>query len=159
MFLRLFFLLALSTSALVAQDPKPVAKPTVDQLAWLAGKWRAMKAGRVTDEQWMAPGAGVMLGMARTIAKGKVLEHEFMQIREGPGGELFYVAQPSGQQTATFKMIEMTAQSVAFENKEHDFPQKITYALLSDGSVVAAIEGPGAGGVTKRIEFSYKRVE
>ena len=32
-------------------------------------------------------GGGVMLGMARTVAKGKVLEYEFVQIREGPGAD------------------------------------------------------------------------
>src|SRR5688572_9402981 len=95
-------LLGTALGRLPGAEAAPAA-PGIDQLAWLAGSWRLEKAGRVTDEQWMAPAGGVMLGMSRTVAKGKVLEHEFLQIREGPGGELAYVALPSRQKEATFK--------------------------------------------------------
>ncbi len=88
------------------KSPPPLA---ITKLAWLAGNWRMEKGGRVIDEQWMAPAAGVMLGMVRTIAKGRVVEHEFVQIREGPGGDLFYVSQPSGQKEATFQVAFLTS--------------------------------------------------
>ena len=126
---------------------------------WLAGSWRMEKAGRVIEEQWMAPAGGVMLGMGRTVAKGKVVDYEFTQIRVGPGGELFYIAQPSGQQVTTFKILSLSDNAVVFENKEHDFPQTVGYALQADGSLQAYIEGPAADGTTKRIEFSYQRVQ
>jgi hypothetical protein len=143
------------------EQKKPVkaAPPSVlIKLAWLAGQWRMEKSGRVTDEQWMAPAAGVMLGMARTLAKGKVVEHEFLQIREGPGGDLFYIAQASGQKEAAFQLKSLTDTEVVFENPEQDFPQKITYTHNADGSLLAAIEGPGSDGQVKRIEYPYQRV-
>jgi hypothetical protein len=155
-------LLALLTLplALAAADPKPASSPTpkVEQVAWLAGQWRSEKAGRVIDEQWMTPGAGLMLGMARTIAKGKVIEFEFVQIREGPGGDLFYVAKPSGQAEAAFRMKSMEPTAIVFENTEHDFPQVIGYLLQPDGGLLAFVEGPKSDGTTKRIEYSYRRV-
>jgi hypothetical protein len=148
--------------ALPGQTKKP-AKPApalvIVKLAWLAGSWRMEKGGRVIDEQWMAPAAGVMLGMGRTLARGKVLEHEFLQIREGPGGALFYVAQPSGQKEAAFQLKSLTDTEVVFENPENDFPQSVSYALQPDGSLLAAIEGPGPDGQVKRIEFPYQRVQ
>ena len=154
--------LALAPVLLAAADAKKPAKaappPAINKLAWLAGRWRMEKSGRVIDEQWMAPAAGVMLGMARTVAKGKVVEHEFLQIREGPGGDLFYVAQPSGQKEAAFQLKSLTETEVVFENPQHDFPQKITYTLKADGSLLAAIEGPGPDGQVKRIEFPYQRL-
>jgi hypothetical protein len=107
----------------------------------------------------MAPAAGVMLGMSRTIAKGKVLEHEFMQIREGPGGMLFFVAQLTGQPEATFQHSSLTEAEVVFENTLHDFPQRISYTRQSDGGLVAALEGPNSDGTTKRIEFSFLRAQ
>jgi hypothetical protein len=113
----------------------------------------------VIDEQWMAPSGGVMLGMARTVAKGKVQEHEFLQIREGPGGELFYVALPSKQKEAAFKLITQSETETVFENKEHDFPQTIGYRLNADGSLLAWIEGPRPDGTTKRIEYAYQRAK
>ena len=137
------------------QEAAPRA--TVERLAWLAGSWRLEKAGRVTDEQWMAPAGGVMLGMARTVAKGKVVEFEFTQVRVGPGGELFYIAHPSGQKEAAFQALSQTDTEVVFENKEHDFPQRISYRLNADGTLLASIEGPRADGTTRRIEYLYRR--
>lgn len=138
---------------------RPVPSVALAWLNWLAGSWRLEKAGRVYEEQWMAPGGGVMLGMARTVTKGRIIGHEFIQIRVGPGGNLFYIAQPSGQKEATFQLLTMTETEVTFENKEHDFPQTIRYALQSDGSMIATIEGVGSNGAFKRIDFAYKPVE
>ncbi len=136
----------------------PAAK-ALNQLGWLAGHWRMEKGGRVVDEQWMAPAAGVMLGMARTIARGKVVEHEFLQIREGPGGALYFIAMPSRQKETAFQIVSLAATAAVFENPEHDFPRKISYTLQSDGSLLAAIEGPGKDGQTRRVEFPYRRVQ
>ena len=144
-----------------AESKKPGGKallPDIGKLAWLAGSWRAEKSGRMIEEQWMAPVAGVMLGMSRTIAKGKVVEHGFLQIRVGPGGELFYIAQPSGQKEAAFQITSLTDREAVFANPNHDFPRKISYTLNADGSMLAAIEGPGAEGDVKRIEYSYQRI-
>lgn len=138
---------------------KPAPSPQLDKLAWLAGSWRMERAGRLVEEQWMAPAAGVMLGMSRTVAKGRVVEHEFMQIREGPGGTLFFVAAPSGQKEAAFQLLALEENGVIFENREHDFPQRILYTRQADGTVLAAIEGPlGMDDKRKRIEFPYVRV-
>lgn len=153
--LRLFLLLLLPVAAL-AQETR-VNVPSLARLGWLAGNWRLERNGRVVDEQWMAPAGGVMLGMSRTVAKGKVVEHEFIQIREGPGGDLYYIAHPSGQKEAAFRALSQTDTEIVFENKEHDFPQTIGYSLRPDGSVLAWIAGPRADGTTRRTEFVYRR--
>jgi hypothetical protein len=137
-------------------DPKPMPMPVLVKLTWLTGSWRQEKSGRVTEEHWLGPAGGAMLGVSRTIAKGRELEHEFMQIREGPGGDLFFIAHPTGQKEAAFKLLSLSDTEVVFENKEHDFPQTISYALQADGTVLAAIEGLTADGKTKRVEFLYQ---
>ena len=157
-YLLLLLLPAMALAADKKKTDKPAPPPAITKLAWLAGNWRMEKSGRVIDEQWMAPAAGVMLGMGRTVAKGRVVEFEFLQIREGPGGELFYVAQPSGQKEAAFQILSLTETEAVFQNPQHDFPQKIIYTLQPDGSLLAAIEGPGADGQLKRIEYPYQRV-
>jgi hypothetical protein len=151
-------LLSPGLSAADARKPGKAPPPDVEKLAWLAGKWRLEASGRVVEEQWMAPAAGVMLGMSRTIAKGRVVEHEFMQIRTGPGGELFFIAQPSGQKEAAFQQVALAGKEAAFANPNHDFPQRITYTLQPDGSLLAVLEGPRDDGTTRRVEFPYQRV-
>jgi len=156
--LHALLLTLLLSLAAHAQEQKP-ATAAIEKLAWLAGSWRMERAGRVVEEQWMAPAAGVMLGMSRTVAKGRVVEHEFIQIRVGPGGDLFFIAQPSGQKEATFQHTALADNEVVFENPNHDFPQKITYTRKADGSLLATVEGLRADGTVRRVEFAYQRVK
>jgi hypothetical protein len=149
---------ALMLPVVACAQETAVVSASLDRLAWLAGQWRLEKNGRVVDEQWMAPAGGLMLGMSRTVTKGRVLEYEFLQIREGPGGELFFVAQPARQKEAAFKLVTQSDTEVTFENREHDFPQVIGYGLRTDGSLLAYIEGPKADGTIRRIEYSYRRL-
>ncbi len=160
-FLSLWLAAGLVATVGAADAPKGgkrTPSPAIAKLGWLAGKWRMEVQGRVIDEEWMAPAAGVMLGMARTVVHGKATEHEFMQVREGPGGALFFVVQASGQKEAAFQIKSLTDTEVLFENTEHDFPQRIRYTHRADDTVLAAIEGVAPDGTPKRIEFSYRRV-
>lgn len=142
-----------------AEKKKPVPPPAaISKLGWLGGNWRMEKDSRVIDVQWMAPAGGVMLGMSRTLLKGRETEHEFVQIREGPGGDLFFVAQATGRKEAAFQLTLLTANTVVFENQLQDFPQKVSYILQPDGSLLAVMEGPGPDGEAKRIEYTCQRV-
>lgn len=98
-----------------------------------------------------------MLGMRRTVMKGRELDHAFLQIREGPGGALFYVMQPAGAKEATFQVSSLSETAVVFENQLQDFPRKITLALQSDGSLLVTIEGTGADGEVKKSDDLYQR--
>lgn len=149
---------SLNAQAARVEKKLPVVNLTIAKLAWLAGSWRFEKNSQVVDEQWMVPGGGVMLGMERTLEKGKAREFAFLQIREGPGGSLFLVQQVSGQKEAAFQSKTLTDTAVVFLNQLQDFPQTISYTLKSDGSLLAAEEGTGTDGQPKRIEILYRRI-
>jgi hypothetical protein len=131
-------------------------KPTLQTVSWLAGEWSLEKNGRVVTEMWMAPEGGAMLGMSRTVAHGKTVEYEFIVLRQDAAGDIFYVAKPSGQAETSFKLVRASATEVVFENPQHDFPQRVSYTLKPDGSLLAAIEGQ-KNGKTRRVEFPYQR--
>jgi len=141
-----------------APKKKAPPPPAIAKLAWLAGSWRLEKNSQVVDEQWMVPAGGVMLGMERTLEKGKVREFAFLQIREGPGGGLFFVRQASGEKEAAFQSKTLTGTAVVFLNQLQDYPQTIGYALKPDGSLLVAEEGTASDGQPKRIEIVYYRV-
>ena len=82
-----------------------------------------------------------MLGISRTVADGKTIEFEFMQIRQEASGNIVFIAKPSGQPEATFKLIKGSATEVVFENPQHDFPQRVIYRLQGEGSLLGRIEG------------------
>jgi hypothetical protein len=140
--------LLLAVALIVGQSPSSAA-----DLAWLTGCWELTRNGRHIVEQWTAPEGGTLIGVSRTVAAGKTTEYEFVLIREGTNG-LEYVAKPSGQSEATFTVVRAMADEVVFENREHDFPNRIIYKRDGD-RLVAAIEGT-RDGKTQRIEYPYQ---
>lgn len=127
-----------------------VASP-VDQLGWLAGCWKHEEPGFRRDEQWMRPSGGTMIGMSRSVAEGRTVEHEYLRI-EVRGDRLAYVAAPSGQAETAFLEAEITDRTAIFEAPGHDFPQKIAYERLAPSSILAWIEGD-VDGVSRVVEF------
>ena len=105
----------------------------------------------------MPAAGGMMLGMSHTVADGKTREHEFMRIVQEENGEIYFVANPSGQNEARFKLVRSDDRSVTFENPEHDFPHRVIYRLEHDGSLVGRIEGVSKGRA-KAVDFPLQRV-
>jgi hypothetical protein len=130
--------------------------PAIADLSWLAGCWRQEASGRIVDEVWMAPAGDAILGMSRTVAKGRAVAHEFMQIRSGADG-LEFVARPSGQAEATFRLVKSQAGELVFENPTHDFPQRVLYRQPSPDTLVGRIEGTEKGR-TRAADFPMRRV-
>jgi len=129
--------------------------PKIDRLAWLQGCWETSSPQRTIEEQWTSPLAGSMIGMGRTVRAGKLVEYEFVIIRE-QSDRLAYEAHPSGQPSAVFLSNTATDEMVVFENPEHDFPQKVGYQRMGADSLLAWIEGNDKG-KPRRIEFAYRR--
>jgi len=136
---------------------RPSMQLTIGKVAWLAGNWRMEKNGRISEEQWMTPAGGRMLGMGRSTLRGKPVDHRFLQLHEGPGGSLFLIVHGSGWKETVFPMKTLTDTAVTFENQQDEFPQTITYTLQPDGSLGEAMEGQGADQVPKRIEYVFQR--
>lgn len=132
-------------------------KITPETFGWLTGVWRMERGSRSVTETWTEAAGGTMLATSRTIANGKTVEYEFVVLREDTAGDVYYVAKPSGQTEAAFKLVRAAQGELVFENPQHDFPQRITYTLKPDGTLLAAIEGE-KNGKTRRVEFPYRRV-
>ncbi|RZT95371.1 DUF6265 family protein [Rivibacter subsaxonicus] len=130
----------------------------IDQMTWLAGCWQSESGSgeRQIDEQWMAPLGGAMLGSGRTVGGGRLLEYEQMLIRDDDG-VLVYTAKPSRQPQASFKSIEIGDGVAVFENKAHDFPQRVIYRRAGDGGLAARIEWQ-LRGQPRAIDFNFRRV-
>jgi len=141
-----------STTGLAAQTPA-----SIDRLAWLGGCWAQTRPDGLTEEHWMKPAGGTMLGMGRSVRNGRTAEYEFLQIRE-VSGALAYVAKPSGQAEATFPVKTLTDSEVVFENPAHDFPQRVIYRRNPDGSVTARVEGT-RNGQLRGIDYPYQRCQ
>ena len=150
----LFTCLLCIVTAASAEDKKP----TLSDLAWLTGSWLEKKEGVETEEHWIAPKGGIMLGVNRTTRdKGKT-SHEFLRIMERPDGGIAYLAQPAGAAITVFPLKELKGKHVVFENPKHDFPQRIIYRLDEQGRLAARIEGE-VNGAARSMEWLWEKVK
>ena len=149
---------ALGTAGARGGEPAPAAPEgaTVLALSWLAGAWRTSGTPEV-EEYWSRPKAGLMIGMGRTVVRGKTVETESLRIEETSTG-IDYVARPAGASETRFKLVRASEREAVFENPTHDFPKRILYRLEAGGGLSARIEGDGTQKETP-LEFRYQRFE
>jgi len=138
-----------------ASEASFAQQSAIDRVGWLQGCWTSKRGEATVEEQWMAPRGGTMLGMGRTVRGGKTTEYELVLIYV-QGGGLAYEAHPSGQSSATFLSVAISDGGIVFENREHDFPQRVGYRRNGADGLQAWIEGE-VNGRARRAEFAYQR--
>jgi Domain of unknown function (DUF6265) len=140
---------------LVGAMGAPVETEEVARLGWLEGHWSGTVDGVAMEEQWLAPRGGGLLGMHRDVKDGRMVSFEFFRIETTVEGT-YYFASPRSAPPTPFRMVESGEKRVVFENKEHDFPQRILYWLEPSGALHARIEGP-QGGKTVGEDWTWTR--
>ena len=148
-------LLFIALAAMTGIPAGEQEKATTADLAFMTGCWKFERGGRTVEEHWLAPAGGSLIGVSRTVAGGKTVDYEFLQIRDLADG-LTYIAKPSRQPETSFKIASKTADEIVFENPAHDFPQRIRYRRGGD-TLHARIEGT-MNGKPGAVDFPYARV-
>ena len=127
----------------------------IESLKWLAGHWEGDVEGDMTEEHWTEPKGGMLLGMNRSVYRSGKASFEFLRIAETPTG-ITYFASPSGKAATPFILKEASDNHVVFENKDHDFPQRIIYRRQKD-LLSARIEGV-IKGKDESMEWTWTQV-
>lgn len=131
-------------------------KASLGDLDWLTGCWEGRQGDAILEEIWSKPGGGSMLGLSRTVKESRTTSFEFMQFREEKGS-LVFLPQPQGGTRVPFPLKDSFAGRLTFENKEHDFPQRVIYEQKGKGLLLAAIEGTYKG-KEEREEYQMRKV-
>lgn len=142
----------LALTGCTAAKPGPAEAPSalsrsparVDELAWLAGTWRAPLRGGIVEESWTAPAGGTMLGTGRVTDGGATRSWEFQRI-EQRGALVVLVAQPQGGPATEFVLTEAAPGRAVFSNPSHDFPQHIAYRRAPGAVLEVAVRGVEGG--------------
>ena len=138
-------------------DAAPAAAPKIESIAWMAGHWSATDAdGSTTEEMWLAPKGGIMVGVNRMTSPspGEPASFEYLRIEQRADG-VFYMASPAGGTPTPFRLTSATSSTAMFENPEHDFPKRILYRL--DGDTLSARIDGGGGEKDHAMGWSWKR--
>jgi hypothetical protein len=107
---------------------------------------------------WMKPEAGSVMGMGRTIRNGKTVATEYFSVAEQPDGIVMNVQLRLAEKTTTFRVKEITATSVIYENPLHDFPQRVIYRRTGPGALLGRIEGVEKG-KGRAIDYPMQRAK
>lgn len=145
----------LSALLLAAPLASTAVDGPADQLDWLAGCWEMRADGRLIEEHWMRAAGDGLMGMSRTTRGKDLAEYEFMRIARVEG-KLTYLAMPVAQAPTLFAPTKITDDEALFENKAHDFPQRIQYWRKSRNQLKAEISGPTRNG-PRTITWNFER--
>jgi hypothetical protein len=154
------------STAQASPPPQPSAdieEPGIPEgLAQLAGTWRGeIEDGAYTyTETWSLSERGLKGGAVMDDKEGKRVLTETLEIHS-TGAHVLYIATINKGNPVSFTLVNVNKQGGqfewTFENKEHDFPQRIIYRLESKDSIYARAEGTEKGELKKE-EFRLARV-
>ena len=127
--------------------------------AFILGSWEMQTPKGKIIEQWVQNPDKTLSGKSYRInAKGDSLLTETLQIKK-IGKDTFYCSTVTGQnegKETCFKLIATKDETYVFEDKTHDFPQRIVYQDRGKNDLLAWIEGE-LNGKSRKSEFRYKR--
>ena len=147
--MKIIILLVLFATNIFAQDDSIIKL--------FPGKWKMEIENVEVYEEWELVNENELVGISYSMKDGVKNINESLYLKKF-ADQWAYVAVPKNQNMALFTLIAHSPKKLLFENKEHDFPQNISYEFHKGGRMTAAIEGD-VNGETKRQEFSFKLVE
>ncbi|AWO00994.1 hypothetical protein DLD77_04410 [Chitinophaga alhagiae] len=131
----------------------------IDKAGWLIGSWQSNASGRHMLETWVKVNDSTLAGKGQLVKGRDTLLLESVSL-EQRGGQLYYVPTVTGQNKGLpvrFALTFIDSRQMVFENPAHDFPQKVSYTLVSPDSLLAEISGV-ANGVLKTRQFPMQRL-
>ena len=135
-------------------------KTTLKTFDFLVGKWEMpTKNGKIV-ERWQKHRDSLTGSSHRLNTKGDSVLTETIVLKKVEGDWHFCVTgyEKGNEGRTDFKLVASANNTFTFENKQHDFPQKITYQNKGKDELLAWIEGE-IGGKNQKMEFPYKRVK
>jgi hypothetical protein len=121
--------------------------------AFMTGCWDLVEGEHWTQECWMEPKAGLMLGASREGTGARLKSWEQLRIEQSADGKITLLASPGGKPAVPFEGRVASANAIEFTNARHDYPQRIRYEL-KDGNLeaeISLIDG------SKPVRWAYKR--
>jgi hypothetical protein len=124
------------------------------ELDWLAGHWCGQQGNTFSEETWMAPRGGQLVGMHRDTRDGKAAGFEFMRIAQ-QDRRWVLLAQPGGAAVTAFPAERVEEGRIVFANPAHDFPKRVIYSRPDAHTLEARIDDGQDGG--QAMEWTWRR--
>lgn len=130
----------------------------IDQLQWILGTWINQNGEEFSQETWSQESPSSFTAFSFTQVGKETVFAETMALEQKADSLLLTVAtaKPEQEKPVTFKLISSENGQFTFENKNHDFPQRITYSNPAKDSLHAWIEGQ-VDGELRKVDFHFSR--
>jgi hypothetical protein len=108
---------------LTAQAPAATrVNATLDDFTWIVGQWTGTGMGGTSEEMWMPPAGGAILGSFRQLQDGKVVFYEILTFAERDGTVVLRLKHFNADLTAweekgqvlEFPLLELTPTRAVF---------------------------------------------
>lgn len=110
-----------------------------ENIDWLMGNWQGEFNKAKITESWQKIDDGLYSGKGFVFGDRDTFVREQLRIQRIANYWAF-IPVINNQPPVLFTLIKSENHMLVFENKEHDFPQRVTYSL-EDGTLHAWIEG------------------
>jgi hypothetical protein len=116
----------------------------LNALQKLEGHWKGSFGKGSLEETWTTLDSCTLLGWGYYIEEGDTLITEQLRIQR-IGNYWTFIPIINQNLPVLFTLVESSDSKWVFENKEHDFPQRVTYQISPEGDLKAWIEGTQNG--------------
>jgi len=150
----------LTLSLIIFSISVSAQKQNLKTFDFFIGKWEMKtKTGKII-ERWQKHRDSLTGTSHKFNAKGDSILTESIVLKKIKGDWHYCVTgyEKGNEGKTDFKLISAANGVFTFENKQHDFPQKIVYQNKGKDQLLAWIEGE-IGGNKRKMEFPYKRVK
>lgn len=120
----------------------------LEKANWMLGEWEKTDSLGTLREIWERLDDSTFVGLSYYIQNKKdTLHNEQVELMQD-GEHLIYTTTIKGENNDSpipFQMTKDEDSLLVFENPKHEYPQKIQYKLMKNGSLIATISGKQNG--------------
>ncbi|MBT8289175.1 MAG: PD40 domain-containing protein [Bacteroidia bacterium] len=139
-----------------ADDQTEILKPSLENIAWIAGNWRGEALGGIAEENWSQPNGDSMMATFRIIKDDKVMFYEIEIIREVNNTLILQLKHfnndltgwESKDETVDFPLKNIFKNKVVFEG--------MTFERLDETHMNVYVDVENEG-TTSTLKFEYTR--
>lgn len=140
------------------------AKPTLNDFAWLAGRWQGAWGPRVAQQTWMPPKGGVMSGTFQEVENDSTLVIELFTLVQRPDGIKLYfrhftptLAPWETSAPTVLNLANVSPKLIEFDNPVDGEPKRAIIRRIDADTYISRSEIVPEKGDTQIIEITYHR--
>lgn len=130
----------------------------IEQLEWLLGTWTHKAGNEFSQETWSKENDSAFIAFSFIQVGEETVFAETMALEQKAERLMLTVALANDKASlpVTFRLVSSEKNQFIFENKSHNFPERIIYTNPTKDSLHAWIEGT-VNGAKEKVEFHFSR--